>query len=864
MKYPILLIAVLACITGYAQSPIQNLKNGIDTAITNKTATHSVTPYAVGTQMKAIADTVNTYFTKKTDTLQYSRIYGTPAALPPNGGAGGSLAGSYPNPMLNSNSVGVTQINATSPTAGQVLSWNGTSLAWSSVSGVGVSVVGIAKHVYTMSSLGFVSDADLSFYPSTFGTDQTTAMQHLLDSQITYGAIDIICDVKISVTGLKIGSHTHIIGVNNGGFVLRTNSSANPPLFRNRDTVFGHTPIDSDIVFENLTLNGNGYNSGGTRNNQATDASGANGICAALAMYGVDHFIVKHCKILNSACYGIAANTIKYGLYEDCYLEQSLFSTLNTDGYHFDGASEHCSMVRCVAKHCADDAFALNAADIYYVGGSLTSSGNFYPTSANGSANDLKIIDCVIDSGQKYGIRMLTYGKYRMDNISIVRARGLVGTSYSCIIDNYDTTLGRGNFGTIIIDDYSVANLNTTGAYIPITDIFVACDVDNLIIKNYNISNMGLNRSALGTMRVPTLKIGSPQLAKIIIGSFTLDGYTCKDTTTALNTNHLYFGANVKLQNVLLNNIECRRTNDVLNTSGTKYNSTFFQVVATDSIENFNVTNSIFSGYGFIGQISGYIKTFNSTGIAVKKNPPIPYGFLYLYSGTGGRIDQLNLSGVTIDSSGNDAYLLPSGTIGFKTGDFYNGSTLVKKSGDTVTGNLTISGITKTSSFVEPVNYKLNTTYTTTGAEYVTTASATAGNTTTITLCSCTGVPQTVTNYNNGGIVNVVVGSNTYNLASGASITAYYNNGIFSILNGYGIPYNGTVTASGTGSATTISIPHGLSGITGASSLQLTPRNSASGSILYADVDGTNIYIYYSTAPASGTNNLKYSYVIKP
>lgn len=71
-------------------------------------------------------------------------------------------------------------------------------------------------------------------------------------------------------------------------------------------------------------------------------------------------------------------------------------------------------------------------------------------------------------------------------------------------------------------------------------------------------------------------------------------------------------------------------------------------------------------------------------------------------------------------------------------------------------------------------------------------------------------------------------------------------------------------TSSGNGSLTTITFTHGRSGITSNSKISLTPRNSDSAGFLYADIDATNIYIYYSVAPPSGTNNLKYSITIKP
>lgn len=66
--------------------------------------------------------------------------------------------------------------------------------------------------------------------------------------------------------------------------------------------------------------------------------------------------------------------------------------------------------------------------------------------------------------------------------------------------------------------------------------------------------------------------------------------------------------------------------------------------------------------------------------------------------------------------------------------------------------------------------------------------------------------------------------------------------------------------ASGNGVATTITIPHGLS---------YTPfvivqaGNTASAGITYTDADATNISVYYTVAPANGTNNLRYKIILK-
>lgn len=74
------------------------------------------------------------------------------------------------------------------------------------------------------------------------------------------------------------------------------------------------------------------------------------------------------------------------------------------------------------------------------------------------------------------------------------------------------------------------------------------------------------------------------------------------------------------------------------------------------------------------------------------------------------------------------------------------------------------------------------------------------------------------------------------------------------------------LTGSGTGVATTISIAHGLIGITSSSIAQVTPASSAavSSTGYYVTTDATNVNIIYTTAPAVGTGNLVYNIMITP
>lgn len=77
-------------------------------------------------------------------------------------------------------------------------------------------------------------------------------------------------------------------------------------------------------------------------------------------------------------------------------------------------------------------------------------------------------------------------------------------------------------------------------------------------------------------------------------------------------------------------------------------------------------------------------------------------------------------------------------------------------------------------------------------------------------------------------------------------------------------PMYGRFTASGTGVATSIVIPHSFTGISAASIAFVTAKNAASIGPFSVTTDATNITITYTTPPASGTGNLTYDVQIKP
>lgn len=75
---------------------------------------------------------------------------------------------------------------------------------------------------------------------------------------------------------------------------------------------------------------------------------------------------------------------------------------------------------------------------------------------------------------------------------------------------------------------------------------------------------------------------------------------------------------------------------------------------------------------------------------------------------------------------------------------------------------------------------------------------------------------------------------------------------------------NGKASLNGTGSTTSFTIAHNLSGIGANSKVFITPRSSDAAGIKYVSIDGSNIMVFYTTPPPSGANNLQLDWQIVP
>lgn len=378
-------------------------------------------------------------------------------------------------------------------------------------SGGGGTFIQADTIIYLSKSAGVVSDANLLAGSTSGFTDNTTAVQDILDIAQTK-SIKVIWDVRVAGGGWVLYSNTEIEAIQGKGAILL--NGAHKAIFKNADTAFARDIIDSNIVIKGGVWNGNYAN-------QSVIGTPENGSNVAFAFYGVRNLIVRDFQIYNQKTYAIHCINVKNGLVENGLISSAM-DALYTDGLHFDGNSRDC-IGRNLRIRGGDDAITNNADDMY-----LRSSGGweyiegYYPAAAAGPISNIRYENIYLDS-TRYGYRALS-GASRIDNIVV---RNLSGNArgYWSVIDNYlalpdsVTNAGSGNIGTITIENVQVNVYASTGVSNN-SGITISADADKIILKD-------IKRYYSYDNSKPTVLILNGHTIKSLV----IDGYDSYDTT---------------------------------------------------------------------------------------------------------------------------------------------------------------------------------------------------------------------------------------------------------------------------------------------------------------------------------------------
>jgi hypothetical protein len=414
----------------------------------------------------------------------------------------------------------------------------------------------LPANVYYLSMYGAISDAEIGMNSVTFGTDNTSVIQGVLN-KAKVSPITVYWDGKYSVTGLIIYSNTTLIANAGCGAILRNHSDKS--IFINASQSFSSAK-DSNIVISGGIWNGNYYN---PQIPQGAQSKGnrVNGLVACFRFYGVDNLIVRDAILYKPATYALAAANVTHVLYENIIVDVGPDPLINNDGLHIDGNSKYGVIRHCILN-THDDGIGLNADDLYlnwYDKKEGSSEKSFYSEACAGPISDILIDDITFNSSL-FGIRILS-GKSRVDRITIRNIKGYT-KGYALVIDNYQhdpkllTWAGPGNIGTVNVEDFDVA-IHPGKENMPNEScINVSTNVEQLILKNIKRKFFAAGE--------PTVYIRGKNT---VIGSMEIDGYYSIDTTKQSKIDYILVeGASVN--QLSISNVSIRRTqNNIENNS---------------------------------------------------------------------------------------------------------------------------------------------------------------------------------------------------------------------------------------------------------------------------------------------------------
>jgi hypothetical protein len=373
--------------------------------------------------------------------------------------------------------------------------------AWNSGTGGGGGSSSVSAQIYYTSLNGCVSDADLSMYSTNFGTDNTAALQAILDQASASNPIVIYWDGKYSVTGLDIKSHTTIITFPNCGAILR--DSSNRPIITNYH--WQNSALvrqDSDIHIIGGIWNANGNVAGTyhqTRHN--TTRYWAN---TCFSFGGVVGLTVKDCSLLNSPTWTFwTFNSRTIRIDNVVCNNGSGTHDFGDDGIHVNGNVSDIDINNTTLKNINDDGVAFNADEVI----------NDYPavlayigTDVHGSITDYSVRNIFLDSCFGFGVRLLS-GASRIDRGVIDGVHGRT-TNYWLMVDNLTNqaiaSAGNGNVGSLVIRNVDVAI--TTQDVMENAYAVVGCNVESLVLENYKRSDFSVNYSSLKVRDAANIK----------------------------------------------------------------------------------------------------------------------------------------------------------------------------------------------------------------------------------------------------------------------------------------------------------------------------------------------------------------------
>ena len=377
------------------------------------------------------------------------------------------------------------------------------------------------------------------------GTDDTDALQRVLDQAPDLDGLVLIMDGAALVRGLRVHSNTTILCLGAScGFFLADGA--------NRQVLEGAQRSTSEYVNRNITLLGGTYNHNCQHQEHdvarpAKEWAGLyGGICEqdftesviCMRFHGVENLVVRDLHIRNQRTYAALVSNFRQVHMENVVIElPDKMYAQNQDGLHFLGPGQFLTL-RDISGCAGDDFIALTPDEEDFTS----------------SITDVLIDGVFLDDADQ-GIRLLTRDKGRLDRVTIRNVSGTYA-SYGCYVNCWYPDGTFGNFGSITFENIDLRPIEPVYTYITPFLFQIGGNIDRLALRNIQWYPTD-NRPMIGVgypyydHNYPIPEEGGP-----IIRSLIVDGLSAQES--AGYTLH-YITCRGKVERMILRDIDITR-----------------------------------------------------------------------------------------------------------------------------------------------------------------------------------------------------------------------------------------------------------------------------------------------------------------
>jgi hypothetical protein len=300
------------------------------------------------------------------------------------------------------------------------------------------------------------------------GTDDTAALQRVLDRAKDGEAVHLVLDGPALVSGLDVYSNTTIECIDGAGLYLKDHSYR--AVLRNGNRTSGSI-VDRDITLRGGLFNGNRlgqselqpWREDWTVPNRERDGTTISG----LQFFGVDGLTIEGAFMWDARAYAIWVANVSHVTMRDVRIdfdfepypddaspaEQRTFLDgfrSNLDGIHVNGPARHLTFEN-LRLRTEDDALALNANDWMVL--DFSEERWHGPYVAPGPISDVVIRDVVLDDAFQ-GIRLLSADQ-RIDRVLVENVSGTV-RGRMAVLSHFFIPDHHGNIGTVTFRNIDV------------------------------------------------------------------------------------------------------------------------------------------------------------------------------------------------------------------------------------------------------------------------------------------------------------------------------------------------------------------------------------------------------------------------